>query len=190
MDVRELDRRALAALDEIVRDLRPEDLIRRTPCEGWDLADLLRHQVSENHGFAIALRKGSAPDWHSGTLGEDAYRSYAASVEEYLNALDDDGLLDRQVTVGEFGAFPGHVAVSMHLVDSVAHGWDIAKSLGRPFEPASEALQAALRIAEQIPADPEFRLERGTFGAVVEVGAEASELDRLVALLGRSPDWR
>ncbi|WAL67427.1 TIGR03086 family metal-binding protein [Amycolatopsis cynarae] len=189
MDIRELDRRALDTLDKLVATVRPADLGRRTPCDGWDLGDLLRHQVSENRGFGTALREGSAPDWDSGALGDDPYRSYAESVEGVLAAFDDDEVLTRPVTVREFGTFPGRVALGMHLVDSVAHGWDVARCLDLPYDPDPEAVRAALAIAERIPADPEFRRERGTFAPVVELSPAAPELDRFLALLGRSPDW-
>ncbi|HVV10269.1 TIGR03086 family metal-binding protein [Amycolatopsis sp.] len=187
-DPRELDRRALIVLDKLVSTVTPADLERRTPCEGWTLADLLRHQVSENRGFGAALLDGSAPDWDSGELGADPYGSYADSVDLVLATLDDDAVLDRQVTVREFGTFPGIVAVSMHLVDTVAHGWDIAGALGLPYAQDADIVHTALKIAEQIPADPEFRSERGSFKPVVPTES-ASELHRFLGLLGRSPDW-
>ncbi|KAA9150002.1 TIGR03086 family protein [Amycolatopsis acidicola] len=189
MDVRDLDRRALTVLDKLVSTVTPADLDRPTPCEGWTLADLLRHQVSENRAFGVALREGSAPDWDSGDLGEDAYRAYADSVERVLAAYEDDGLLRREVTVREFGTFPSAVAASMHLGDTVAHGWDIAESLGLPYAQDADIVRAALAFAERIPADPESRAERGAFKPVVPV-RQASDLNRFIALLGRSSDWR
>jgi uncharacterized protein (TIGR03086 family) len=189
MDIRELDRRALATLDGLVAGIRTEDLTVRTPCEGWNLGDLLRHQVGENHSFAVAFRQGSDPDWGDGSLGENAYADYAESVRDYLAALEDDGLFDRQVTVGPAGTFPGKVAVAMHLVDSVAHGWDIAKALGLPYDPDPEAVAEALRVAERIPADPAARSAGGAFGPVVETSTTATPLEVFLALLGRSPDW-
>ncbi|MFD9959067.1 maleylpyruvate isomerase N-terminal domain-containing protein [Amycolatopsis sp. NPDC058986] len=63
MHTRELDRRSLALLDKLVATMTPADLDLPTPCAGWTLADLLRHQVGENNGFAIAARHGSAPSW-------------------------------------------------------------------------------------------------------------------------------
>ena len=75
----------------------------------------------------------------------------------------------------------------MHLVDSVAHGWDLARTLGLPYEPDAEAVHAALRMAELIP--DEGREKNGSFVHSVDVPADASELDRFLALLGRDPAW-
>ena len=54
----------------------------------------------------------------------------------------------------------------------------------------SHVAGAALNFARSIPADPDQRLENGSFGPIVELGPGVSGLDRFVALLGRSPDWR
>jgi uncharacterized protein (TIGR03086 family) len=187
MDLRELDRRSLLVLDKIVATVTDADLGRPTPCTGWTLADLLRHQVSENHGFATAARNGSAPDWDSGVLGDDPYRAYAASVDDYLDAFADDAVLTRKVTIGDIATVPGDFAVHMHLVDTIAHGWDLASTLDLPYEPDTEALHQALTMAARIPADA--RDERGTFAAVVDVPSDASDLDRFLGFLGRSPGW-
>lgn len=189
MDFRELDRRSLLVLDKIVAATTPADLDRPTPCAGWTLADLLKHQVAENHGFATAARHGSAPDWKSADLGDDAYAAYKASVDDFLDAYADDAVLERQVAIGEFGALPGAFTAHMHLVDSVAHGWDLARTLGLPYEPDAEAVAASLAMAEQIPADPAQRAESGSFAPVVEIPEGASPLEKFLALLGRDPAW-
>jgi uncharacterized protein (TIGR03086 family) len=187
VNFRELDRRTLLILDKLVAAVTPADLARPTPCADWTLEDLLKHQVSENHGFATAAREGSAPDWDGGVLGDDPYRAYAASVDDFLDAFADDAVLDRQVTVSVFGTFPGSFAAHMHLVDSVAHGWDLARTLDLPYQPDAEALSASLVLAEQIP--NEGREERGAFAPILDVPTDASDLDRFLALLGRSPGW-
>lgn len=187
MDLRELDRRSLLVLDKLVAAAQPDDLARPTPCTGWTLADLLRHQVSENHAFATAAREGSALDWDAGDLGDDARAAYRASVDDFLAAFADDAVLERQLTINHFGTFPGTVAAHMHLVDTVAHGWDLARALGLPYEPDAEAVRAALVLAERIP--DEGREVNGSFAHRLDVAADTSDLDRFLALLGRDPGW-
>ncbi|MFD9891160.1 TIGR03086 family metal-binding protein [Amycolatopsis sp. NPDC059027] len=188
MHTRELDRRSLALLDKLVATMTPADLDLPTPCAGWTLADLLRHQVGENNGFAIAARHGSAPSW-DGDLGDAPYYAYAVSVDAYLAAFADDAVLERTLTIGHLGDFPGHIAVKMHLIDTVVHGWDLAKTLGVPYEPLPEAVHEALEFAGRIPADPDVRKKRGTFAPIVELPEDASAFDRLLGILGRSPGW-
>ncbi|MFJ7217086.1 TIGR03086 family metal-binding protein [Amycolatopsis sp. NPDC098790] len=187
MDLRELDRRTLLVLDKIVAAAKHEDLSRPTPCAGWTLEDLLRHQVSENHAFATAAREGSAPDWDAGDLGDDHRAAYQASVDDFLEAFADDAVLERQLTINHFGTFPGTIAAHMHLVDTVAHGWDLARTLGLPYEPDADAVHVALQLAERIP--DEGREKNGSFAPSVKIEADAGELDRFLALLGRDPAW-
>ncbi|WP_442875314.1 hypothetical protein [Amycolatopsis sp. NBC_00355] len=71
----------------------------------------------------------------------------------------------------------------MHLVDTVAHGWDLARTLGLPYDPDAEAVHAALQMAERIP--DEGREKNGSFAHSVAVPDNASELERFLALLGR-----
>ncbi|MGW4484689.1 TIGR03086 family metal-binding protein [Amycolatopsis sp. NPDC004368] len=183
----ELDRQSLLVLDKLVAATTDQDLSRPTPCAGWTLADLLRHQVSENHAFAEAVRRGEANDWDAGRLGEDAYASYAASVDDFLAAFGEDGALRRPVKIHENGPFPAEIAAAMHLVDTVVHGWDLAKTIGVPYEPVPEAVHAALEFAAVVPTDPAERAVSGVFGPLIEVPDSADELDRLIGLLGRDP---
>jgi hypothetical protein len=67
-DVRELDRRALAAAGEIIAAVRSDDLDKPTPCRRWPLAGLLEHLVSENRGYAASALGAPAivSIWYSG----------------------------------------------------------------------------------------------------------------------------
>jgi uncharacterized protein (TIGR03086 family) len=71
----------------------------------------------------------------------------------------------------------------------VVHGWDVARSLGVPFELDPDVVQAALRIAQAVP-DGERRLEPGAaFRPGLAAPPDATPLDRIVSALGRSPRW-
>lgn len=96
----------------------------------------------------------------------------------------------RQVKIHEIGPFTAEIAAAMHLVDTVVHGWDLAKTFGVAYEPVPEAVAAALGFAAMVPTDPAERAVSGAFGALVEVPEGAGELDRLIGLLGRDPGWK
>lgn len=190
VDLRSLDRRTLAVIDGVLAAAGEADLDRTTPCAGWNLADLLRHQISENRGFAIAARDGAAPDWNSGATSTDLFGDYHDSVNRFLEAFAADGALERQMTIREFGTMPGHVAATMHLIDTVVHGWDFARTLGVPYEPDPAAVEACLPMSERISDDDATRAPGRSFAHVVPTPGTSSDLDRLVALLGRDPNWR
>jgi uncharacterized protein (TIGR03086 family) len=102
-------------------------------------------------------------------------------------------VLDRDFALPEIGGggtFPAGVAISFHFVDYVAHGWDVARTLGLDFELKPDLLTVALAVAEAVP-DDKTRLRPGAaFAPGVTVPGDASQLDRFLAHLGRRPDWR
>jgi uncharacterized protein (TIGR03086 family) len=186
MNVRELDRRALAAVGEVVAEVRPADLARPTPCTRWPLSSLLEHLVNENRGYAASMLGAPAivSIWYSGDLRPDphsAFQDSAAWVTESF-AAPGDGMFE----VREFGYFPASVAIGMHFVDVLVHGWDVAVSIGLPYRPEDELVSSALAIAGGWPKTGERRRE---FGRRVAVPADASDFTRLLGLLGRSPSW-
>ncbi|MCG5215297.1 TIGR03086 family metal-binding protein [Streptosporangium sp. KLBMP 9127] len=188
MDILELDRRASDALGKVVASVTPDDLRRPTPCADWTLHGLIRHQIGDNLGFAAAAT-GTPPDrsvWEGGVLGDDPHEAFERSVALVTEAFAAEGMLERQVEVREFGIFPGAFAVSMHFVDGVVHGWDVARALGLPGDLAPDLAEAALAMVLRMP------LSRGdgqAFGHEVEVPADAPVYERLAAHLGRDPQW-
>jgi uncharacterized protein (TIGR03086 family) len=190
VDLRVLDRSTLAVIDGVLAAAGVADLDRPTPCAGWTLADLLRHQISENQGFATAARDGAAPDWNLGAESTDLFADYRASVDAFLDAFSPGDVLERPMTIREFGTMPGHLAATMHLIDSVVPGWDFARSLDVAYEPDPAAVRACFPLSEGIPDDDLTRAEGQSFAHVVAAPAGASDLERLVALLGRDPAWQ
>ncbi|AIJ25069.1 TIGR03086 family metal-binding protein [Amycolatopsis methanolica] len=154
-----------------------------------DIRDLDRRVLAEMDKIVSGLTDlGLRTPCAGWTLGDDPYRAYAKSVDAFLAASADDTVLDREVTVREFGTFPAPVALTMHLVDSVAHGWDLARTLDAPYEPDPEAVHVALRFAERMRTRP--RPDDDVFAPAVAIAPDAGELDRFPALTGRDPAWR
>jgi len=188
----------------VVSQLTPADLGRATPCAGWTLANLLAHMTVQNHGFAIAAEGGGADPtvWEVGSLGADPVAGYAAATEHVLTAFAADGVLERRFALPEISAevaFPAATAIGFHFIDCVVHGWDVARSLGIGYELDAHLLQLALPIAEAVP-DGSVRLQPGAAfrprlpanDAAFRPGSPANgaaTLDRILLLLGRSPDW-
>jgi uncharacterized protein (TIGR03086 family) len=188
VDFREQDRQAMKLVSEVVAQIRPEQLTWPTPCADWILYGLLRHLVSENLGFAAATTAGtdsSEVDWNAGRLGLDPIADYERAAEAHLAAFVPDHVLDRDMRIGVFGVVPGSIAIAMHLVDTVVHGWDVAKTIGVPYTPDEHLAGTALQIMKQFPGDR----PSPAFDVQVEPGANATELDKLVAYVGRRPDW-
>ena len=188
----ELHRRAVQASVDVVSRIGGGDLGRDTPCAGWNLGDLLAHMTVQHDGFAAAA-KGLGADpavWQPRPLGADPTGEYAAAARRVLDAFAAPGVLAREFALPEISTavtFPAERAIGFHLVDYVAHGWDVARSLGLPYQLDPDVLDIALRVAAAVP-DGENRLAPGAaFAPALPVPEDAPALDRIVALLGRSP---
>ena len=177
----------------IVGHVTVRDLERPTPCIGWTLRDLLAHMVGQNYGFAAAA-EGHGHD--RGVFADRAVSDlpasdYATSVRRVIEAFGVSALIESSVYLPEVRGgmtFPASTAIGFHLVDYVAHGWDVAKSLGIAAEFDEDALQLALTVAEAVPAEAQTLDDRTPFRPRV-LTSSSSMLDRVVAMLGRSPDW-
>lgn len=121
-----------------------------------------------------------------------AITSYTEAAELVIAAFAEPGVLDRVFVLPEVAGdrpIPGEVAVGFHLVDYVVHGWDVARTLGLPFEPPDEVLAAALPVARAVPSG-ERRLEPGAaFGPALTFADGSDPLTEIIARLGRSPEW-
>src|SRR5947209_15439274 len=130
--LRDLHARATRQVVELVDEVRPQDLGRRTPCARWALADLLAHMTGQDLGFAAATRHHAGLAAYTPASGAEdprtAHRSAAlALVDAFANG--DDG---REVWLAEFGRrVPLASAIGFHLLDTLVHGWDVAATLGR-----------------------------------------------------------
>lgn len=197
-DVRSLHRTAVLASVDVVGAVTANDLHRPTPCAGWSLADLLAHMTVQHHGFAAAARGAGAESavWEAANAADavaaDPVGTYAAAAADVLDAFADDGVLDAAFALPEFGpgaTFPGALAIGFHFVDYVVHGWDVARAVNVPFELPADVVTAALPLVLAVP-DGEYRTFAGApFGPAVATHDAATDFDRILSQLGRSPDW-
>jgi uncharacterized protein (TIGR03086 family) len=101
-------------------------------------------------------------------------------------------VLDREFSLPEFSAaatFPARQAIAFHFVDYVVHGWDVARSLSSGYHLEPEVLDAAHQVALAVP-DGEPRLRPGAaFAPRIAANPDGTTLERIVALLGRRPEW-
>ncbi|TDD82426.1 TIGR03086 family protein [Actinomadura darangshiensis] len=191
-DFRPLDRKAADLYLGAVAQVKPDALTLPTPCPDWTLHGLLRHQVSQDEGFAAAAQGdgGRLAVWRGGDLGDDPYAAAKASLDLVTRAFAGVAL-DAELVLPEIrdgGAFPTSLAISFHFVDLVVHAWDVAAAIGAPWEPSDELVAASLKVAAIVPADG--RGPGDSFAPSVPSADGATPGNHLLALLGRDPAWR
>jgi uncharacterized protein (TIGR03086 family) len=158
-----------------------------TPCAGWDLEALLAHLAASMADLESALRTG-----HLGLDTPDDPATPDPDDDDPVELLRDRAanLLfacyahhgpDRFVVVGGL-PLPAGIVACAGAVEIAVHGWDVcaARGRGRPIPPALATRM--LRLSPLLITGRE-----GLFGTPVQVPAQASPGDQLVAYLGRIP---
>lgn len=195
-DIVELHRRVMATSTDVVGTLSADQLERGTPCAGWSVRELLGHMIGQNYGFgAAASQRAGADAFASRPVGADPVGEYVRSAEFVVTAFAAPGLLERAVYLAEVrggSEVAAATAVSFHLVDYVAHSWDLGVSIGSLPVFDDEVLASALRIAEAVPDDANRTVPGAAFAPAVQIdaGTAGTVLNRILALLGRDPSWR
>ncbi len=191
MDIVRLHDRALDETARLVSGVRPDQFDLPTPCSEWDVRALLTHLVGGNRRYAGMTRGepmrrgpaqggGPAPD----LLGDDPAGAYRRSAADLRAAWQDPALLDRSFEL-PIGVLPGRAALTLHLVETVTHAWDLGKATGQhpAFDP--DVVRAAMHFTQS--GAPSDRPPGAAFAPPVPVADDLPEIDRLAAFLGRTP---
>jgi uncharacterized protein (TIGR03086 family) len=193
MDPREFDRRVLAEIDRILAAVTPRHLDLDTPCAGWTVADLLRHMVGHHRGFAAAAegKPVDPPLWDEVTLDEhDPAGTYLEAAQQVTGAFMRLPDLDQPMAIHGYGTFPARIALNMHGVDFLGHGWDVARAIGVADQLDDALCEHALVLGGRWPDTPEvFGGPGAPFATRVPVEAGEPAYRRLMGFLGRQPGW-
>jgi uncharacterized protein (TIGR03086 family) len=174
---RSLDAAALGLVVAQVALVGDEDLGRPTPCDGWMVADLISHMNVEHETIIepiLGPRRGCS---------DDPRLDFPPIAARWITALDLTGV---DVMVPKMGLRIGTEQVqSVHFVDMLVHGWDVARAVGRSHLVADEFVGEAFPVARAITA-PSSPLAGTAYAAPVAERAEWAPLDNLAAILGRN----
>lgn len=193
-DIIDLLDKGFAWTGDRVARVDPGDLDRPTPCEGWQLRDLLDHMLASLDRLAAAAGgdaavPGSLDGGPPGVdrvdrvdrLGDDSGRTAFATVRQRaLTVWRRPGVMARSCEL-PLGSLPAAVAAHLNLVEVVVHGWDISRATGEAAAIPPGLAGPALDFSRQAVGPARGR----AFGPDLEVGDTVS--DRLVSFLGRKP---
>ena len=154
-----------------------------TPVPGWAARDVVAHLIDWSTGFLDSGGATLPPP--SITTSADPVGAWA----EHSGAVQDlfaDG--DRGFSHPQVGTHPIAGAIDMfYTTDVFLHSWDLAKSAG--ISPDLDPDRCADVLAGMEPMDAVLR-SSGHYGPRFDVTPDAPVQDRLVAFIGRDPDWK
>lgn len=186
MDLVTAHHRALQATTSIVANVGYDSFALPTPCEQFDVRTLINHMIAGNYRFlAVANGEPAASVPAMGDfVDQDALGPYRESADALAKGWSDPAALERTARL-PIGDVPGIVALGVHTVETIAHGWDLAKATGQPTEVDAELCAVAWEYAQGI--DDSLRGPNGRFGPAIALPAGGSATDTLMAWLGRQP---
>jgi uncharacterized protein (TIGR03086 family) len=203
LDVRAVFMRAVDTGTEVIAGVGPDQLDRPTPCEQYNVRDLLGHLVIVL-GRVAGIGRGEDPmamPFVPPTVADDGWgTAWRAAAHEVQAAWADDDALARTVVL-PWHQGPGAEILAGYVNEITVHQWDLATATGQSpdwdptvvqvaFDAIREILPAEGRaerfaaIVQHMPA--EFRDKPAPFAPAVTAPTGAPLIDQLVAWNGRS----
>jgi uncharacterized protein (TIGR03086 family) len=169
---------------KVVAGVRADQLDAPTPCREWDLRTLVAHTM----GVVINMGRGAGgadllPDINAVPLDADLGAQFRDAADRTLAAWSARGL-EGEVDIGA-GPMPVDAGMSINLLDTATHSWDIARATGQDGSLPDALAATVLDVCRGFVTD-DIRKFAG-FDPAVPVARDASTTDQLVAFLGRKP---
>ena len=160
-----------------------------TPCEDWNVTQVLQHASGDQQGYAGILTGRDLPTEDpfspSGTITTSPQGllapTLAAASRAFAQVAPDDDAVPVPLPQGPL---PADVAVGACALDAAVHSWDIAVATGQP-SPVDDALADELVAVAVQMVEP---LRGFAYGPALE-GGPGTGLDGLLRYLGRDPGW-
>ena len=193
-DVLDRYRRRAVDFERKVAAVRPDEWLNPSPCETWNVRDVVDHVVSM-HGYMVgaAGREPSAAP----SVAQDPLAAFRAARADAEAVLDDPVLAAIECDT------PNGRMTLERQIDEVTsddlpqHGWDLARATGQDDTIDARDVERLWSITTAIASElmEKYRTP-GVFGPGIEVfGPEVEVPDRaplqhrLLGLIGRDPAW-
>jgi uncharacterized protein (TIGR03086 family) len=146
-----------------------------TPCDQWDVRVLLSHMIQTQQffsGSAQGKQVALTPD-PPDLVGDDPVANFNRAREDVIEVFSEPGVIEKTGP-----------SLSIAFSDMLLHGWDIARATGQDESMPDGLAQAAYDTIHGRFTDDQ---RKGVFKPEVDVGADASPQERLLAYTGRDP---
>lgn len=162
---------------------------RPSPCTEWDARGVLEHVIGF-HDVLLLQPTGAKPKrprddptarW---ALTESAILSVIGGKDEGGDGGPGDGALNTESVEGPVPNL-AHL-LPLLTVDVLAHTWDLARAVGLAVELEPQLCRSAY---ETVRPNADRLRESGMFAPPFPVPDDADPASRLVAFLGRDPEW-
>jgi uncharacterized protein (TIGR03086 family) len=174
--------RALAQTREVVAAVSPTQAALPTPCQSWNVSQLVAHIVRDLIVMEEMARGGA---WRPGEAEEISPRDWRHAVDDGAEALISTWRSREDFTESD------QQRISQQTAEFVVHSWDVARATRQAVVIDADAAEAALAWAQR-SLKPEHRGDEASgkaFGPEVPIAPTAPAGDRLAAFFGRDPSF-
>jgi uncharacterized protein (TIGR03086 family) len=187
-DLVELHGRCGRRFADLVAGVGPDQWHDPTPCSEWDVRTLVHHLLYEQR-WTTPLFDGMTIDevgdrYEGDLMGDDPATwpgLLSSAIDEAHDAVAQPGALERTVHLS-YGDVPGREYAMQLTGDFAIHAWDLARGTGQDDTLDPDLVAVMLPWAET---NSDMLEGSGLFGSPVDVGPDAPDDVRLLALLGR-----
>jgi uncharacterized protein (TIGR03086 family) len=156
-----------------------------SPVAGWSARDVVRHLVQWLPALLAggsSVRLPAVP-----SADDDPIGAWQAHVEAVQALLDDPATAELTLSNPHIGHLPLDRAIDQfYTPDVFMHTWDLARATGQDDRLDPEF--CALLLAGMEPLEDVIR-SSGQYGPRVPVNDDADTQARLLAFIGRNPEW-
>ncbi len=169
---------------KIFAGVKPDQLSNPTPCEKWNVRELMEHITGgiamTAHSFDVSRLTNAE---HQATKAGITLAQYDAAMSRALACIVKHGNLEKLVRT-PMGEMPGGNFLMVLFMDNLTHGWDLAKATGQDTHLPSHLVDACYENFAPGFADLS---KTGAFAPPVTVPPAADKQAKLLAGLGRRP---
>ncbi len=181
---------AINNFGRIVSSIPAEAWTRPTPDTDWDVKAVVNHVTSEILWIPDLLAGQTIAQvgtkYDGDVAGSDPTKSWAQASAKAVKSIND--LADTQSIVHlSFGDTPAEAYLGQMIIDITIHGWDASAGAGLNRNLPEDLAGAAYELFK--PQAEQWR-SGGALGPQVQVAADATTQDKLLALSGRNPAWQ
>lgn len=155
----------------------------QSPVADWKARGVIEHLT----GWLPGMLAGLGVELPTVTVADDPAQAWREHTENVQRLVDDGETLAQLVPDGEGGERPlAAVLAQYYLPDIFMHQWDLAKASGQDVGWDEEVVMG---MVEGMTPAADYLAASGQFGTPRVLDDSHSPTDRLIALIGRDPQW-
>jgi len=176
---------ALAIFGRAVQDVQDHEWDLPTPCEDWDVRQVVAHVVLGEAAMTAAIAGDDAMgglEVDARVVGLNPMATWRGTALKAIDAARTEGLVDASYKHPS-GRVRGAQLLGYRISENLVHAWDISVAVSRRQDPDNKLAEFVLDF--WLPAVGDLQSSADYGDALMPVDGAAAGA-RLLALLGRS----